>query len=211
MATNQISKEKLLLVEGNDEVTVLSLLLDTIGITDIQIIDCGGNIQFKSKFPVLIKSPEFSDVTAYAIIQDADSNAPGAFESIQYQLSKHLQPTPVSVETFVEKNGVRVGVFVLPGAGLPGMLEDLYLKTLEGTPVLECVDSCVDEISKRCPPSTVKGIFGLPTQRLAKARALGTLMATSAPHNRLGHAAKDGYWNFSHGAMQPLIEFLRLL
>lgn len=211
MATTQIEKSKLLLVEGNDEVRVFTFLLNAIEIFDIQIIDCGGNVQLKTKFPALIKSAGFSDVTSYAVIQDADSNAPGVFESVQSLLRKYQQPVPTAAETFIEKDGLRVGIFVLPGAGLPGMLEDLYLRTLEGASVLECVDACVGELSTMCPPTAEKGAFGVPINRLAKVRALGTLMATSGPHNRLGHAAQDGYWNFSHDAMQPLIEFLKKL
>lgn len=211
MATLKIEKNKLLIVEGKDEISVFGFLLDSIGISDIQVIDCGGNVQLKNRFPALIKSTGFSDVTSYAIIQDADSNAPGVFESVQSILRKHQQPVPTSVETFVDKDGLRVGVFVLPGAGLPGMLEDLYLSTLEGTAVLQCVDSCIEEMIQVCPPTSEKSVYGLPIQRQAKVRTLGTFMATSGPHNRLGHAAKDGYWDFSHGAMQPLIAFLKSL
>lgn len=209
MAATQIEKEKLLLVEGEDEVSVFKLILEGLNIDDIQIIGCGGNVQLKTKFPALIKSSGFADVISYAIIQDADSNSKSVLESVQSLLKKFDQPVPTTAEQFVTKHGMRVGIYILPGAGSAGMLEDLYLKTLEGTAILECVDKCVEDMLKKCPPTTEKSTFGVPEARKAKVRALGTLMATSGPHNRLGHAAKDGYWNLKHVAMASLIAFIQ--
>lgn len=211
MAAIRITEEKLLIVEGNDEVSVFGKIFEHLSINNVQIIECGGNIQFKSKFPSLIKSSGFSDVTSFAVIQDADNDALAAFQRVQHVLSVCQQPVPREAGTFVAKDGVQVGAFILPGANLPGMLEDLYLQTLEGSPVLECVDSCVGEMRQKCPPTDRKNIFGIPLQREAKIRTLGTLMATSGPHNRLGHAAKDGYWDLSHPAMESLFTFLKQL
>lgn len=211
MAAIQIRKEKLLIVEGKDEESVFGQLLVELGITDVQIIECGGNIQFKTNFPALTKSPGFADVSSYAIVQDGDANPRGALDRVQGVLKKCEQPVPASAETFVDKHGVRVGIYILPGAGVPGMLEDLYLATLQGTPVLGCVDRCVEEMLVACPPTNEKGAFGVPEIRMAKVRALGTLMATSGPHNRLGLAAKDGYWNLKHPAMDSFVAFVRQL
>ncbi len=206
--TLTIEKEKLLLVEGQDEVSVFSELLNILAITDIQIIECGGNIQLKSKFPALVKSFGFADVKSYAIVQDADNSFAGTLSRVQALLKTCGEPVPVSAEVFVEKNARRVGIFILPRHGATGMLEDLYLDTLAGSSVLECVDSCVEELRAKCPPTNQKGHYGI-SQNTAKVRTLGTFMATAVPHNRLGIAAKDGYWNLTHGAMNALTAFVK--
>ena len=204
----EIKATKLLLVEGGDEVSVFEHMLPILGVTDVQVVNCGGNVQFKNVFPALSKSPSFSDVESYAVIQDADADAHAAFQRIQSVLDRCQQPVPKSVNSFVSSKGVKVGVYILPGNGESGMLEDLYLKTLGGHPLLDCIDRCVDELKAVCPPCSDKGGFGL-SSNLSKARALGTFMATKGPHNRLGHAAKDGYWDLSHGAMSDLASFLK--
>ncbi len=205
--TIAIEKEKLLLVEGRDEVSVFGCLFGLLKISDIQIIDCGGNVQMKNRFPALVKSPGFADVKSYAIVQDADTNFNGTLSRIQSLLKTCGQPVPVAAESFVDKNGLRVGIFILPALGAQGMLEDLYLSTLQGTAVLQCVDSCVEELNVKCPSTSVNGQFGI-AQNTAKVRTLGTLMATSAPHNRLGHATIDGYWDMKHPAMAALTAFV---
>ncbi len=208
-----VEKTKLLLVEGKDEVSVFEELLATIGISDIQVIDCGGNIQLKEKFPIVLKHPNFVDVESYAIIQDAESDFSATVTRVQALLRAHGQPVPRLAGEFAEKNSRRAGVYVMPNNSSNGMLEDLYLATLAGTPILQCIDACVDLLQVNCPPTNDKGVFGLPAnpEKRAKVRALGTLMATSVPHNRVGIAAKDGYWNFSHPSMTPFTNFIRQL
>ena len=210
MAAIQITKEKLLLVEGADEVSVFNTLLEKHEISDVQVFDCGGNMQLKNKFPAILKSPGFENVKSYAIIQDADSNSQSTLQRVQHLLKSHGQPVPTVAEEFVEKDGLRVGIYILPGAGASGMLEDLYLNTLEGSDLLHCIDKCVDELKTKYPPTAEKGKFSV-SNNLSKVRAHGTLMATSGPHNRLGNATKDGYWGLSHATMLPLTQFIHEL
>ena len=99
-----IQSQKLLLVEGEDEKSVFTAFLDTLKITDVQVIVCGGNVQFKIKFPNIVKIPGFDDVMVYEIIQDADTNYNSTFQSIQNLLSVTHQPVPRDAEVFVEKN-----------------------------------------------------------------------------------------------------------
>lgn len=204
----KIQQEKILLVEGKDEVAVFEELLGVIGRQDIQIIPSGGKIQFKSLFPSIVKSPGFGDVSSYAVIHDSDSDPAAALQRIQSVLDRCQQPVPTRVNEFVERHGTRVGVYLLPGDGAPGMLEDLYLATLAGQSVLGCIDKCIAELSAVCPPPTARGQFAVPTN-VAKARTLGTFMATSDPLNCLGLAAKAGYWDLSHGAMSTLTHFIK--
>ncbi|GEM_PF-1861259 len=56
MATN-IDTEKLLLVEGRDEVNFFTAFLKHTGIEDIQIIPVGGKDKFKVELPTLLNAP----------------------------------------------------------------------------------------------------------------------------------------------------------
>lgn len=212
MKNIQIKEEKLLLVEGKDEVSVFEKLLPTLGINDVQVINCGGKDTFKSNFPSLIKTPNFSDVTAYAIIQDADDSATSSLQSIQYYLRKNNQPVPKQIGEIESNNSVRVGIYLCPGQAREGMLETKFLDTLEGSAICACVEAYIQHLQLACPTPEAgsKGIFGLPNN-VAKAKTLATLVATKDPCTSLGLAAQQGYWNFDHPSMQDLGDFLRQL
>lgn len=212
MKNVQIEKEKLLLVEGKDEVSVFEKLLPALGINDVQVINCGGKDTFKSNFPSLIKTPGFSEVITYAIIQDADHSAASRFESIQHYLRENQQPVPEQIGEIEANNSVRVGIYLCPGEARAGMLENKFLDTLKDTPICACVEAYVQTLTESCPTSEAgsKGVFGLPNN-LAKAKTLATLVATKDPCTSLGLAAQQGYWNFDHPSMQDLGDFLRQL
>lgn len=72
-------------MKGKDETHFFKVLLKHIGIHSIQIIEVGGKDKFKDEFPALLLSPDFSRVTRYAIIRDANNNANNTFQ-------KHNRP-----------------------------------------------------------------------------------------------------------------------
>ncbi len=209
MATS-ITSEKLVIVEGKDEVEVLQALLPFIGIDNLQVIACGGNIKFKQEFLALIKTPGFIDVTSYGIMQDADDNVKSTFDRILYTLKKTEQPAPKTPGEFCTENGVKVGIYLFPGKNRQGVLEDMFLETLEETPVKKMADVYIGNLQERCPHTSEKGRFGI-SPRVAKSKVLSVLAATTDPCNKLGIAAKQGYWDFSHPAMRDLINFLKAI
>lgn len=205
-----IEKEKLLIVEGADEQNVFDWYFRKIGVTDIQIIDGGGKDQIASNFPALIKTRGFIDLKSYAILRDADESAASAFQSIQGILRNNGQPVPKAPEEYIENNGLKVGVFILPGSGENGMLETLYLRSLEGTELLRIVDECVEELKVHYPPLAENTGFQI-SRNTEKVRAHGTMMATKKTLNRLGLVASAGYWDFEHASLDSLKVFLAQL
>lgn len=204
-----IKKQKLLLVEGKDEVNFFEALLKKLQRDEIQVYDCGGNIKFKTEFPLLTKLDGFSNLTSYAIVQDGDQDAVAALQRVQYVLKEYNQPTPNTAEEF-SKTIPSVGIFIMPGDGESGMLEDLCLKSIQDTALLGCVSSYVDALSVTFQHDASDSEFGRPPSR-SKALSLAALAATKGPRNQLGLAALAGYFDFEHQAFIRLLTFIEQL
>lgn len=148
LKTTTIEKTKLILVEGKDEIGVFTALLKYLGQEDVQVVEVGGKDQFALKLPAVIKAPDFQNVVAYAVVQDADKNPKAAFNRVQQVLRKNNQPVPRTAGGFMSRGGVTVGILILPGGGKVGMLEDIFLETIQSQPVTTCVDvyfSCISQ------------------------------------------------------------------
>src|SRR6266700_3272494 len=92
-----INCSKVLLVEGSDEVNYLSELLKYLVLdptTDVQPIEVDGKYNFRNEFPAFLKDSKFPQVTAYAIMRDADDSFELTLKSIQGLLNDNSQPCP---------------------------------------------------------------------------------------------------------------------
>ncbi len=86
-----IKKEKLLLVEGEDEKSFFDSLLRYIKLNSIQTEVVGGNENFKNEIPKTAKAPGFKRVKKIAVIRDAEKEkAINAFTSVKNILEKVL-------------------------------------------------------------------------------------------------------------------------
>ena len=86
-----------------------------------------------------------------AVIRDADSNEAAAFESVKNFLQANNLPAPTTVGNFTDENsdGIKGGIFVIPGNDIPGtMLEDLCLASVHENPIINLVDSYISELQK---------------------------------------------------------------
>ena len=210
-----IKKPTLLLVEGKDEVNFFQALLDDCQIPEVQIIEVGGKDKFKLEFPALLNLDGFSNVKSYAIIRDADNDANATLTSIQSLLSKHHQPVPNDCGEWVNNDGIRVGIYIVPGNQSEGMLENLCLDTVINHPVLHCVDhylSCLEEKLESNVEGADKepGKYYLPRNR-AKARMHAFLAGQNKWVPSLGLAAKKGCFNLNAEVLSDLRGFLEIL
>lgn len=206
-----LNRDKVLLVEGKDEVNFFHALLKFQQINDVQVIEIGGKDKFKSEFPAFIKSPGFDNVKIYSIIRDADENVRSTFQSIKNILRKYKQPIPNEIEEFVEHDDRKVGIFIMPGKRAEGMLEDLCLATVSDHPIIPCIDSyieCIkDKLSQEKTPSEEATEFELP-RNISKAKT--HIFISSMPElvNSVGLAALKGYWSLAHPSLNDLKKFL---
>lgn len=210
-ALSSISSKKVLAVEGKDDRNFFESLLKHIGITDFEICDVGGKVQFRKKLPALVKSRGFfladgsSFVTHLAIIRDKDED--DAFDSIA-NIVNETGLTPPTKHSEFSNGKPKVGVFVMPGETISDgtMLEDLCLKTVESHPAMACVNEFASCISALEP-----AVKNIPKAKVQVFRAQVFLAAQPEIVDSVGLGAQKKYWDFESPALDELKEFLMKL
>lgn len=206
----KIASDKLILVEGKDEINFLSAFLNYLGLKNIQILKVGGKDNFRKEFPVLLIDPGFNSVKIYGIIRDADESEHSTFQSITALLKKYKQPVPEKTGEFAQNEKQKVGIFVMPGNSDSGMLEDLCLQTVNTHPIMPCVEdylSCLkDKVNSRT--TAQQSEYKFPRVEI-KAKAQTFLAGMFDSVNSVGLAALKGYWNFEHPSLNQFRDFLK--
>lgn len=191
----EITKSKLLAVEGIDEVNFFKALFDYQGIQEVQILNFEGKTNFSSRIRSIVNIPGFKNVSIFGLIRDADTLPPkSAYDSIKGALEKANLPVPSEVNSF-SNTELSVGVFIMPGKSSQGMLEDLCLSSIADQPVYDCITeffNCAD-----CKPSNE-----------SKSRVQCYLAIQSPIVNSLGLGAVKGYWDFSSPVFDEIKGFL---
>jgi len=194
----KINKEKLLLVEGKDEINFFCALINYLEITEVQILEVGGCSQFGDKFDALCQTTGFEIVRILAVIQDADNDPNSKFERIKHYLNEHEFELPRQLNSFSNGNP-QIGVFILPDNQNGGMLEDLCLRSVGGDPKMDCVENfftCITNLEN-------------PPRNIAKAKAQVFLAAMPEIANCVGIGACKRYWDFNSVELDELKSFLR--
>ena len=128
--------------------------VERMSLTGVQIQNFGGVSELPEFLAALANEPEFDDVVErLGVVRDAETNADGAFESVQSALENAGLPRPERPEEFAEGRPAVVAL-VLPGGGRTGMLETLVCESFAHEPVNRCIDEffeCVGEASIRNP------------------------------------------------------------
>lgn len=197
---SEIVSSKLLLVEGMDEVYFFEQLLKELSLEDhIQIISIDGIEKLKTKIKTIINMPKFDRVEAMGIVRDSDGSASSAFQSVKDILADIGYPVP-SVENEFVGDGIRIGIYIIPGNGLIGnMLEDLCLLTKDNDQNIGLINDFLDKL--RTEGSSYP-------RNIAKAKCQIYLATQSKVVNTIGLGAKKGYWNFQHTSLTHLKDFL---
>lgn len=210
---------KLLLVEGNDDKRFFEALMQYLGETETSVEIYGGKQNLGNRLVNLVgRLSVFTDVSI-GIVRDADTSSQSAFDSVVGSLRRANLPAPDEPVTPVEQDGTRVSVLILPPDEDTGELEDVCLRSIEGMPEMQCVESYLACISNAGPP--------IADNRLAKAKIHAYLASgplpqffTGAPNEstarrqpglRLSEASEARVWDWTSPAFAPLIGFLRSL
>jgi hypothetical protein len=191
---------KLIAVEGKDEVNFFNCLLKDMGFDNYAVEDVGGTRGFNDYFSALVQSSDFSNVDTIIVIRDADESAEKAFESIKNVLIRANLEPPKKINYF--STGVpKVGIFIMPGDSEKGMLEDLCLRTVKDHPVMVFIDAFVKFVLK----------LENPTRNIAKSKAQVFLAAMPDIVCSVGLGATKGYWDFNSEELITLKSFLNYL
>jgi|GEM_PF-223101 len=135
-----ITKSKILLVEGKDEVNLFTELLVNLDLTDIQVIEVSGKDKFPSKLEALVKkSSGYSKITSIGIVRDADDDPVGAFQSVCDAMSRLDLPKPKTPLQPVT-GPPQITVMIVPDSATKGMIENVCLASVSDDPAMACVD-----------------------------------------------------------------------
>ena len=199
-----ITSTSFLAVEGKDEKNFFVELLKDLSINDVQVADVGGKDKFQNELSAWSIVEKFSKINRFAFIRDAeDKPAYSAFQSICSILNKLEIPQPESINSIYNDNLRKVGIFIMPDNTIEGMLENLCIKTICGSPVADCVDNYILCISQHLTKEEEKKF------NKNKSRVQVFLSSKVPIVNSLGIAAQKGYWDFSHDCFDNIKNFLR--
>jgi len=195
--TGVIRFNKVIAVEGQDEVYFFDALLRNIKITDVEVREVGGKDQFRNKLPALVRMRGFPNVEVLAVIRDANGHANKAFGNIKGLLGKQGLKPPNQMGKFSDSKP-KVGIFIMPNNSDPGMLEDLCLKTVENHVAMRCIkifSDCTSELEN-------------PPKNEAKAKVQVFLAAMPKIANCVGIGAQKGYWDLNSDDLSDLKSFI---
>jgi len=214
--TISIKEPLLLLVEGKNDQHFLDALIRKLSVDPVQVVRVNGKDNYSRFLKPLVMAPNFrSTVRRLGLIRDNDKDPDAAFKSIKSALEKNGLPCPKRPEAFTAGDPPIVGVFLMPGRGKEGCLEDLCLATRPDHPSMACVDEFMVCVADRMntdgsdAPAEDKA-YGYPMHE-KKARAHAFLASMPVSGTTVGIAAQEGYWKMDHPALKNLSEFLRTL
>ena len=205
-SSQQVDREKVILVEGKDEALLVDALLQdrfTNARSSVRVLDVGGKTLFRNRIQALRLRAERNGVQirAFAIIRDAEENASNTWKSITNALvSSHFQP-PSQHGAFSQARP-SVGVFVLPDGTSPGALESLCRRSITGRPVARCVEQYLKCLDKQ---------NAMLSKKRDKTFTHAFLASCKDPVARVGEAAQQGVWDFGQPAFAPLKSFINKL
>lgn len=127
------TKPIVILVEGQDDGIFLEQILEERAEdpSQIQVLFVKGISKLWDYLAALVKSPNFVEkkIRRIGVIIDADTDFSTTEAHAQSQFKRAGLAEPKSAEVS-EKDGVRVGLYVLPNSRDKGELEDLIISTL---------------------------------------------------------------------------------
>jgi hypothetical protein len=198
-APTKITESKQLVVEGRDAEVFFHAFLSHLHIDDVQIQNFGGVRELKGFLKALCNVPNFAQVTSVGIVRDAEADAVAAFQSVCGALSGANLAVPDQIMVPAEDHP-QVSVLILPDGKTPGMLETICLQSVQGDPVMECIEHYFECLEQRTDSSPKK---------IHKARVQAFLASRLRPGLLLGQAASVGYWPWDSPAFDPVRQFLQ--
>lgn len=203
----QITKNKLLLVEGVDEINFFYSLFKNMNISDIQVIESKGKERFPAELELIINDPEFEKVSGIGIVRDADANQNAAVQSIQHYLKKHGLPHRASHGQFDSSDRIKVGIFIAPGFKENGMLESLVLESLTQHPVKMAAERYLADLRTSLDNQTTEVRFNYPNNE-PKALMHAFLAGMEKFIPSLGLASKKGYFDLEADVFRDIRGFI---
>lgn len=190
---------KLVLCEGNDDVSVIKGLCEASAIAGLRVERMSGRDSLRAWLSEARKRPEFvrNEVESLGILLDADDIAEASWKKLTDDVKATFEIVLMKIGEFVGSQP-RIAGFLVAGSDGKGMLEDLCLESVSsypGFPCLKAYEQCLVEA----------GI-----KRLHSKGRFRAWMATQSDYElHVGKAAEAGYLPFDSPAFDRLREFLK--
>ena len=200
----EITANRILLVEGRDEVNFLEKFIEKFFNPEvaIQVIGAGGKDEFPKRLSAIRSQlqtrPNFESL---GVIRDADRNSASAFQSVHDHLDRVGFQPPESHGLFSDASP-SVGVYIMPNGSEPGAIETLCRQSVEHSDTGKCVNQYLD---------CLKSHNVMESRNEDKCFAHAYLAATKQPMARVGEGALQGVWDFDSPAFSDLRKFLHEL
>lgn len=194
-------EEKLLIVEGNDDINFFHALFEYLKVTDYQIRRTDGKSSYSTSIAAIWKEPGYeSNVNSIGVIRDANNDFSRTFQSVQTALRYSGLPVPGEpLIPAINNMGLKVNVFIMPDNRGPGILEDLLLKSVDQKPAMPCVNKYFTCLNGK----------DINPKNMSKARTQTYLAAQIKCGISIGVAASRGYWPFIQDDFGDIINFLK--
>jgi len=191
-----IEKEKLLLAEGKDAFHFFCHACSFYReVEDVQVMDFRSISELTNFLLDLTIMDKFDEVDTIVIARDAEKDAEAAKDSIQTSMTKAEIPLPEKSFEYTANDTMKTAFMIFPGPKQKdGTLEDLCLSTVEGDPLLECVDDyleCAKTKGERFPRAHKNKLYCFLA---GKDDFIGS---------RIGLAFKAKVWPPDHLALEP--------
>ena len=198
----EIRSDRLLLVEGKNEVNLFNALIEQRIDTGagVRIIDAGGVDKFpRNLMAIRTAARDRPLLRSIGVVRDADDDAAGAFGSVCDCLHD-TGYAPPAVHGEFSGAAPSIGVFIVPDGLEPGAMETLCRRSVEGTDAAKCVDAYLECLERH---------GAMKSNRPDKTFAHAWLAVTRNPVARVGEGALNGVWDFGSSTFAPLSRFLR--
>ena len=200
----QIRSDRLLLVEGKDEVNLFNALMKHCLDAEptVDVIEAGGKDRFsKNLRAIQADARSRPSLLAIGVVRDADDDAAGAFRSVCDHI-RNVGYEPPAVHGEFSDATPSIGVFIVPDGEEPGAIESLCRRSREGDDVSRCVEEYIRCLAEH---------DAMRSTNDDKTFAHAYLAAMGDPVARVGEGARQGVWDFGSPAFSDLSGFLRRL
>ena len=196
-----IHKRKLLLTEGKDSELFLVWACRTYrSQEDTQIMDFGGVTELRDFLAQLANQESYDEVETIVIARNAETDSQAATRSVQSAIRSVALPVPPTSFKFAGDGAPRTAFMIYPGPSYTsGTLENLCLLTVQGDPLLDCVEdflTCAEQQGESLPRKHKNRLHSFLS---GKDKYVGST---------IGQASYMGAWPSNHEALLPFKEII---
>jgi DNA-binding phage protein len=197
----EITKEKLLLVEGNDDKLFIDKFLKKLFRDDIQTHPIIGKGNFDiAHLKAITSMASFKNVKSLGLVRDADDDAENTFRSLCGILEAVGLSFPDKPNKFTN-DSIRTGIFIISPNAKKGNIEDLCLAAIKDLKEMDCIEDLF-----KCLKTKLSNDEFPQNISKSKIQAFLSSRKISVPH--LGIATQKDYFPLDNNVFDGIKDFL---